>query len=319
MAALKLSPETEAGPLEKLRAKLANAFEMTEQRGEAIAMLEESTKQNPLRFDTFEFLGELYEKEGNLDRAIANYEHALLLDSREPRNYLRLTEMLLRTKKLEKAVETMKTARAKFRELPQVTLSLAMTLSQAKLHTEAMTAFAEAKAEAENSHEEMLTGTFYLQWGAAAEQAGLTDRAAELLRQSIALEPESAEAYNYLGYMWTDRGENLEEAGKLIQKALEIDPDNGAYIDSLGWYYYKTGDAERAVKELLRAAEIIKPEDPVVFDHLGDAYEKLGRVAEALTYWKKALALEKENSKIAEKIEAATGKVTRTTVVPAVP
>jgi hypothetical protein len=42
-------------------------------------------------------------------------------------------------------------------------------------------------------------------------------------------------------------------------------------------------------------------------------------VAEALTYWKKALALEKENSKIAEKIEAATGKVTRTTVVPAVP
>jgi tetratricopeptide (TPR) repeat protein len=132
-----------------------------------------------------------------------------------------------------------------------------------------MTAFAEAKAEAENSHEEMLTGTFYLQWGAAAEQAGLTDRAAELLRQSIALEPESAEAYNYLGYMWTDRGENLEEAGKLIQKALEIDPDNGAYIDSLGWYYYKTGDAERAVKELLRAAEIIKPEDPVVFDHLG--------------------------------------------------
>jgi tetratricopeptide (TPR) repeat protein len=135
MAALKLSPETEAGPLEKLRAKLANAFEMTEQRGEAIAMLEESTKQNPLRFDTFEFLGELYEKEGNLDRAITNYEHALLLDSREPRNYLRLTEMLLRTKKLEKAVETMKTARAKFRELPQVTLSLAMTLSQAKLHT----------------------------------------------------------------------------------------------------------------------------------------------------------------------------------------
>jgi hypothetical protein len=57
----------------------------------------------------------------------------------------------------------------------------------------------------------------------------------------------------------------------------------------------------------------------VVFDHLGDAYQKLGRGAEAVTYWKKALALEKENAKIAEKIEAATGKVTQTTVVAPTP
>ena len=314
LSALRLSPAEAGGPLEQIRAKLAAAFEVTDQRDEAIALLEQSTKDNPLRFDTFEFLGELYEKKGDLDRAVASYEHALLLDAKSPQNYLRLTETLLRSKKIEKAVETMKTARAKFPDVPQITLSFAITLSQAKKHTEAMTAFAEARGEAANSHEEMLTAGFYLQYGAAAEQAGLTERAADLLRQSIALEPGNPEAYNYLGYMWVDRGENLDEAGEMIKKALELDPDNGAFLDSLGWFYYKKGDAERAVKELLRAAEIIKTEDAVVFEHIGDAYHKLGRAAEALTYWRKALALEKENPKVAGKIDAAQGKVTKTEV-----
>ena len=40
---------------------------------------------------------------------------------------------------------------------------------------------------------------------------------------------------NYLGYMWADINQNLDEAAKLIIKANELDTDNAAYIDSLGW------------------------------------------------------------------------------------
>jgi tetratricopeptide (TPR) repeat protein len=71
-----------------------------------------------------------------------------------------------------------------------------------------MTTFAEAMAEAENNHDDLLNYEFYFQYGAAAEQAGLTEKAAGLLKQSIELEPNNAaQAYNYLGYMWADRGE----------------------------------------------------------------------------------------------------------------
>ena len=95
---------------------------------------------------------------------------------------------------------------------------------------------------------QMLDGQFYFAYGAAAEQAGQVDKAAELLQKSIALDPEnSAEACNYLGYMWAERGQKLDEAGDLIKKALALQPDNPAYLDSLGWYYFKKGDLKEAL------------------------------------------------------------------------
>jgi hypothetical protein len=67
----------------------------------------------------------------------------------------------------------MRTARTRFPDLPRITFWMAVALSKAKRHTEAMTAFAEAQGEAQNNHEELLTAGFYLEYGAAAEQAGL--------------------------------------------------------------------------------------------------------------------------------------------------
>lgn len=318
LAALKLKPTAEEAPTANLREKLARAMIVTEQRDEAIVLLEEITNENPMRFETFELLGELYEQKGDTDKSIANYEHSLLLDASEPRNYLRLAEMLLKAKRYERAVQTMRTARAHFSDRPEITFSLALTLSQAKKHTEAMTAFAEALAEAQNSHEEMLTASFYFQYGAAAEQAGLLQKSEELIDRSIELDPaNAAQAYNYLGYMWADRGEKLEQAGEMLKKALDLDPDNGAFLDSLGWLYFKKGDYTRALKELQRAVEAIKPEDAVVFDHLGDTYQALGKTGEALTYWQKALALDQTDKKVATKIEGAKQKVTSTGASPA--
>ena len=316
-----------------VRDKLARSYLVTGQRDEAIATLEQLTRDNALRFETYELLAKLYEErseaersagdtaksEASLQRALDNYQHSLLLDSSVPQNHLRLADVMMRRKQFEKAVETMQAAKVKFPDVPVIKYSLAIALGQAKRHHEALAAFAEAQADAENSHEELLNAEFFLSYGAAAEQAGLTGRAAELLRKSIQLDPNSAKAMNYLGYMWADRGEQLEEAGELIRKANELDPDNGAYLDSLGWFYFKKGEPERALKELLRAAENIrreeKKDDAVVLDHIGDAYAKLGKTSEALDYWKKAMATGLDDPKtagrVAEKIEEAKQKLTQ--------
>ena len=323
------APQTDKDPpLTSTRDKLARAFIVTQQREEAISVLEQMSKDNPLRFDTFELLGELYQQKGesekakgdlgkadeDFEKALHNFEHSLLLDASEPQNYVRLSLLLIESKKADKAVEIMQRARAKFPDVPRITVILAMSLSSAKQHTAAMTAFAEALAEAENNHEELLNFAFYFQYGAAAEQAGLTDKATELLKQCIEMEPGNAQAYNYLGYMWADRGERLDEAGDMIKKAVEMDPDNGAYLDSLGWLYFKKGEHEKAISQLLRAAEVTKPEDAVVFDHIADTYQALGKTAEAMNYWQKAVALsaedKKQADKISEKLEAAKQKVT---------
>lgn len=310
------APQTEKDPpINNTRDKLARAFIVTQQRDEAIGVLEQMAKENPLRFATFELLGELYQQKGDFEKAMHNYEHSLLLDAGEPQNYLRLGILLLETKKPDKAVEVMKRARTKFPDVPQITVNLAMALSAAKQHTAAMTAFAEATAQAESNHEELLNFAFYFQYGAAAEQAGLTEKAAELLKQSIELDPNNAApAYNYLGYMWVDRGEHLEEGGDMIKKALEMDPDNASFLDSLGWYHFKKAEYDKALKLLLRSAETLKQEDAVVFDHIADTFQAMGRTAEALQYWQKAVAIAGEDQavadKIAEKLEAAKQKVT---------
>ncbi len=320
LAALSLKSDSTELPVNNLREKLARAFRVTQQRDEAIAILEQITKEKPTQFETFELLGELYDEKGEVEKAISHYEQSLLLDGSQPQHYLRLADMLirpeprapgeLRQKRFDRAVETMRTARTRFPDRPDITFSLGLTLTQAKRYPEAMAVLAEAKAEAENNQAELLNATFYFQYGAAAEQAGLIEKAAELLKQCIALDPQYAEAYNYLGYMWVDRGENLDEAGEMIKKAVEMSPKKAAFMDSLGWYYFKKGEHQKALGELLRAAENIQIEDAVVFDHIGDAYHALGKPAEALNYWRKALALEQGNKKIEEKVETVKQKVT---------
>lgn len=310
-AALKLRTNDDDPALANLREKLARAYLVNQRREEAIEMLETVAHENPTRFETFELLGELYQEKGEIEKAMRSYEQTMLIDSSRPDNYLRLAEIYLRLKRADKAVDIMRTARGKFPDVPQIGFTLAMTLSQAKRHTEAMTAFAEAEADARNSHEEMLTSSFYFQYGAAAEQAGLVDKSAELLRESIRLDPSSAaQAYNYLGYMWTERGINLDEAGEYIRKALETDPENGAYLDSIGWYYFKKGDYDRALKELLHALEAMKEDDAVVFEHIGDTYSKLGKTAEAASFWEKSLAME-DNPKVREKLDIIRPPVTQ--------
>jgi tetratricopeptide (TPR) repeat protein len=293
-----------------VRYKLAQSFLKTGQRDQAIQSLEEMLKTNPLKFEIYEFLARLYEEGGNKERALANYQQALLLAPNQPENYLHTAQVQLELKQYDNAINTLLEARRRF-DIPQITYSLAIALSTAKRFSDALPIFEAALQESRSSQEELIDGSFYFNYGATAEQAGLIDKAVSLLRKSIELDPsKAAQAYNYLGYMWVDRNLNLDEAGEFIKKALEIEPDNGAYCDSLGWFYFKKGDFVRALTELMHAAELIKPPDPIVYEHIGDTHRALGDLSEALTYWQKALTLDPQNQGIASKIEQSRAKLT---------
>jgi tetratricopeptide (TPR) repeat protein len=118
----------------------------------------------------------------------------------------------------------------------------------------------------------------------------------------IALDPKNAEAYNYVGYMYAERGTNLDEAIKLIGKALDLEPENGYFIDSLGWAYYQQGKYPEALKELKRAVVKTKEPDPVIYEHLGDALVKNGLDEDALAAWEKALQLDPAADGVKKKV-----------------
>jgi len=114
------------------------------------------------------------------------------------------------------------------------------------------------------------------------------DLAVTDFKKVLKINPDNADALNYLGYTWVDRGENLEEAFDMIRKAVELQPNSGAIVDSLGWAHYKLGQYSEARRKL-EDAVALSPSSATIVDHLGDVYWKLGRFREAGYQWERAL------------------------------
>jgi tetratricopeptide (TPR) repeat protein len=298
--------------LPDLRHKLAACYIELNRIPEATGMLEEIVKLDPLNIAAYDHLSQLHLRAGDLRKAAGHARKALILDPLSIQRHELVVDMLFKLGDFTAAADTIAEARRNFPGVPKLAVIQAVALANAGRNEEAVRIFEEAAVEAADVQPEILDGEFYFHYGAAAEQAGRREKAEQMFRRSIKLDPpNAARAYNYLGYMWVDRNENLDEAEQFIRRALELDPTNGAYIDSLGWLYYRRGKFEDALATLLRAAEHLPEPDAVVLDHIGDAFEKLGRTAEAVLYWNKALALDPENAAIAAKADALTDQVVR--------
>ena len=301
------------------REKLASGFVLTNQRAKAIEMLQEIIKQHPEKYQAYDLLGQLLDEEARglaranqiepakagFAKAAGNYEQSLLINPNRANICLRLAELLIGPlKESERAVKLLTEARERFVHIPAFTYYLALALREAKQPQQAVTTFEEALNEAQDDNDGILTARFYFDYGAAADQAGLYDKAAELLRKSISLDPaNAAEAYNYIGFMWADHNLHLDEAEDMIGRALQLDPNNGAYLDSLGWVYYRKGKFDEALNQLLRATQNLTRDDPIVFEHIGDTYAGLNQIPQALDFWQKAIALDPGNKGLADKIE----------------
>ena len=316
------------------REKLATGFILTNQRSKAIGMLQEIIQQHPEKYQPYELLGRVLEEDAKAlaeekkseeakaeyRKAAASYEQSLLINAAQPESYMHLAQLLLtRLRDNDRAVRLLQEARRHYPTAPQMTYLLAIALREARQEQAAVTTFEEALHESEAQGQD-LDNRFYFEYGAAAERAGLYDKAAELFQKSIDLDPaDAAEAYNYLGFMWVDQNKHLDEAEDYIKRALAVDPENGAYLDSLGWLHYRRGEYEQALAELLSAAAALKTDDATVFEHIGDTYARLNQMPKALEFWQKSLALDQTNKKLAAKIASAKSKVSRNAPVSAPP
>jgi tetratricopeptide (TPR) repeat protein len=309
------------------REKLATGFVLTNQRDKAIETLEQVIKQHPEKSQPYDLLAGVLDDAGRsllrgnqtaqakalFAKAAASYEQSLLINPTRASSYMHLAELLLGPlKENERAMKILSEARQHFPGAPEIIYYLAIAQREAKHPEQAVATFEEALHEAELEDSEMVNARFYFDYGAAAEAAGLYDKAADLFKKSIALDPASAaDACNYLAYMWADHNLHLDEAQELIKHALQLDPNNGAYLDTLGWLEFRQGKVEAALNDLLRAAQKMKHDDPVVFEHIGDAYAKLNQIAQAMETWQKALALDPQNKRLAEKIDRTKTRMSK--------
>jgi tetratricopeptide (TPR) repeat protein len=311
-----------------VREKLATGFVLTNQRARAVETLEAIIQEHPEKYQPYELLAQLHDDEARtllrdnqtdpanaeFKKAAQNYEQSLLTNPNHAATYLRLAELLLGPlKQSERAVSILTEGRRRYPDAPEFAYYLAIALRESKKAKEAVVMFEEALNEAQNAQADFLKPRFYVEYGAAAEEASLYDKAAELFHKAIAMDPaNAAEPYNYLGYMWAEQNSHLDEAEDAIKRALQLDPDNGAYLDSMAWVQYRQGKYDQALENLKRAVENLPREDAVVFEHLGDVYSKLNRVSQAVESWQKAKTLDPSNKNLAAKIDAQKTRVSKT-------
>jgi tetratricopeptide (TPR) repeat protein len=193
-----------------------------------------------------------------------------------------IAEIRYRQRRFDEAEQMARAILADHAEAADVRMILAYTLAGEKRFKDAA---AEVKtllaAEPENIPWRYTLAGLYMEMGdaAAAEQE---------LQQILRKKPGFTPAHNDLGYLWADRGVNLQEAEQLVREAVKAAPRNAAYMDSLGWVMYKQGRFAEAAKALQQATEWAPDLDPVAWDHLGDACWRLARPEDATKAWQAA-------------------------------
>lgn len=201
-------------------------------------------------------------------------------------------------------------------------------ISLAQVHEKAKnwSRMAEALDQAEklSSNDEELEGVIFMR-GAMYERQKKYDLAEVEFKRVLKLNPKSASALNYLGYMLADRNTRLQEALELIKKAVEEEPHNSAFLDSLGWAYFRLNRFDEAA-DLLQQSIKMGSRDATVHDHLGDVYFSQNKLKEAIAQWERSIAEWQANSpaeadpaeveKLQKKVEGAKVRLARETGSP---
>ena len=110
----------------------------------------------------------------------------------------------------------------------------------------------------------------------------------------LEIDPDNVLVMNNYAYFLILRDENLEYARKLSRYTIRKNPKNSHYLDTYGWILYKQGKLRRARWYIKRAMNNMDMNNPSyeVYDHYADIALDFGNIDKAITYWKKAYAIE---------------------------
>jgi tetratricopeptide (TPR) repeat protein len=138
--------------------------------------------------------------------------------------------------------------------------------------------------------------------GSILEKMNRFEESIKSMETVLDIDPQNADALNFIGYSYADRGIHLDRAEQMIIQALKIKPDNGYILDSLGWVHFKKNQYDSALKHLKRAWELL-PDDSDIMEHLGDVYLKIGQDKEALDHYRNAVKIDSDNSTLKKKLD----------------
>lgn len=257
----------------------------------AIADLERLLQAHPSELRVRDYLGWVYEQVDDVQKAIEAYRTNTRMDATFYDSHIHLGVLLYRLNRFDESTPHLIQAVTLNPRNPETHLLLGLSYLQVKRFERAQAAFARGV----DYHPTDENLRFNL--GATYDKLGRFPDVVREMEAVLTLNPNHADALNYLGYSYADRGIKGEDAVALTRRAVSLKPDNGAYVDSLGWALFKVGRVDEALRELKRAVELVN-DDPVIFEHLGEIYLTQQRREKAQQAWIRSLALDPGNEKL---------------------
>jgi eukaryotic-like serine/threonine-protein kinase len=249
------------GNLIPVRVSLANVYQKTGQLDKAMAEYKRVLEQDPTVIDVQLRMGQIYEAQGKFDLAEKEFKNAIARQSKYWQGYAELAYLYYNT--------------GRFNECAQASQSI---IDVAPDNPEG-----------------------YYNLGAAYLALGRYDDAISVLKKGLNIQAASiawtnlGAAYMYLG-KW-------EEAADAMNRAAEMSPHNDVMWRNLGDAYdqipSRLGDAREAYQKALdTATEELKvnPRDPDVLSGIALYHAHLGNAGDAEAYIARALAVAPNNS-----------------------
>jgi tetratricopeptide (TPR) repeat protein len=236
------------------------------------------------------YLAMSWKEKGDLKKAI---EEFLKVDpkSEEFSNALKnLAFLYIKTGSPDDGIKTMERYLGEVKPTVEIYILLSMLYEEKTDYVKGIASLEEARRIEPNNPDVLY------QIGMLHEKTGNTDTALTFMEEVLKIDAEYANALNFIGYTWAEKGIRLDEAEAMIKKAITKKPEDGYILDSLGWVYYKKGNYNGALTAILKAHQLM-PDDPTIAEHLGDVYAVMKDNTKAIHYYDKSIQLEKKEER----------------------
>jgi tetratricopeptide (TPR) repeat protein len=255
------------------------------------SLIESAPELDEVRF----YLGTAYERQGELTQALPHFE--AVSENAEIYNdaLMHRAFILHQLQRLAEATELLEARLTRADVSPEIYLYLASLYELSGQGEQVLETLRKTR-------ERFLTNAeVAYRLGLLFERYQQAETALAEMRRAIDLDPNHAEALNYLAYSYAERRENLDEALLFAKRALALKAE-AHILDTLGWVCFVRGDLDNARKFLAQAVEKAG-DDPIILEHYGDVLQAKKAYKEAVVIYKRSLALQPDNTTLRDKLK----------------
>ncbi|MCP4650994.1 MAG: tetratricopeptide repeat protein [PVC group bacterium] len=234
-------------------------------------------------FVAYTNLGMAYYRQGKIDKAVKEYEHAIRLNPRYAEAQYKLGIIYLEKNEHDKAIET-------FRKVVKLNPydtdaynNLGVVFTKQGLWEEAIREFKFALSVNSRSADT------YNNLGIVYSEMGMLQDAVKYYQKAIDLDPQYTEAYYNLGTGYQKQG-MMQKAIETYKKTIDVNPSFISTYNNLAFIYEKKGMLSEAMKVHEKAASL-NPKSAIIYYNLGNIYYKRRKFSEAQQAYQMALKI----------------------------